>query len=61
MFYRLKKKNQQQKKVWGVRGGGGVVRGSVKNLKSPKGTETNQLTIYKRGLGFSRVIQILIR
>ena len=41
--------------------GGGVVRPRVKNPKSPKGTETNQLTIYKRGRGFSRVIEILIR
>ena len=36
-------------------------RSRVKNPKSPNGTETNQLTIYKRGRGFSRVIQILIR
>ena len=36
-------------------------RPRVKNPKSPNGTETNQLTIYKRGRGFSRVIQILIR
>ena len=42
-------------------GGGGVVRLGVKNPKSPNWTETNQLTIYKRGRGFSRVIQILIR
>ena len=56
MFYRLKKiKNKR----WG-RGGGGV-RPRVKNPKSPNGTETKQLTIYKRGLGFSNVIQILIR
>ena len=53
MFYRIKKN---------VKGGeGGVVRPRVKNPKSPNGTETNQLTIYKRGRGFSRVIQILIR
>ena len=42
-------------------GGGGVVCPRVKNPKSPNGTETNQLTIYKRGRGFSRVIQVLIR
>ena len=42
-------------------GGGGGVRPQVKNPKSPNGTETNQLTIYKSGRGFSRVIQILIR
>ena len=41
--------------------GGGGVRPQVKNPKSPNGTETNQLTIYKSGRGFSRVIQILIR
>ena len=44
----------------GGRGGDGVyVRD--KNPKSPNGTEANQSTIYKRGRGFSRVIQILIR
>ena len=42
-------------------GGGGGERPRVKNPKSPNGTETNQLTIYKRGRGFTRVIQILIR
>ena len=41
--------------------GGGGVRPRVKNPKFHNGTETNQLTIYKRGRGFSRVIQILIR
>ena len=41
--------------------GGGDVRRRVNNPKSPNGTETNQLTIYKRGRGFTRVIQILIR
>ena len=35
-----------------------LIRPRVKNPKSPNGTETNQLTIYKRGRGFSRVIQI---
>ena len=55
MFYRLKKK----KKKKNLKGGG--VRPRVKNPKSPKGTETNQLTIYKLGHGFTRVIQILIR
>ena len=44
----------------GGRGGGGV-RPRVKNPKSPNGTETDQLPTYKRGRGFSRVIQILIR
>ena len=42
-------------------GGEGVARPRVKNPKSHNGAETNQLTIYKRGRGFSRVIQILIR
>ena len=46
-----------KKKVGGGEGG----RPRVKNPKSPNGTETNQLTIYKRGRGFTRVIQILIR
>ena len=49
----LKKKRQEM--------GVGVARPRVKNPKSPNGTETNQLTIHKRGRGFSRVIQILIR
>ena len=40
-------------------GGGGVLRPRVKSPKSPNGTETNKLTIYKRGRGFTRVIQIL--
>ena len=57
MFYRLKIKNKKKK----TEGVGGIVRPRVKNLKSPNGTETNQLTIYKRGRGFSRVIEILIR
>ena len=54
MFFRLKKK---------MSGGGGgvVVPPRVKNPKSYDGTETNLLTIYKRGHGFIRVIQILIR
>ena len=56
MFYRLKK---FLKKTSGV--GGGVVCPRVKNPKSPNGTETNQITIYKLGRGFSRVIQTLIR
>ena len=43
------------------RGVGGRGRPWVKNPKSPNETETNQLTIYKRGRGFTRVIQILIR
>ena len=55
MFKSLKKKKEN------VGGGEGVVRPRVKNPKSPNGTETNQLNIYKRGLGFSKVIQILIR
>ena len=38
-----------------------AVRPRVKNPKSHNGTETNQLTIYKRGRGFTRVIQTLIR
>ena len=51
MFYRQKKSKKPE------RGGGTpLVRPRVKN---PNGTETNQLTIYKRGRGFSRVIQIL--
>ena len=54
MFYHLKK---EFKKTLGE----GVVRPRVKNPKSPNGTETNQLTMYKRGRGFTRVIQILIR
>ena len=49
--------SSKKKKTSGV----GVVRPRVKNPKSPNGTETNQLTIYKRRRGFSRVIQILIR
>ena len=57
MFYRLR--IIIFKKTSG--GGGEVVRPRVKNPKSHNGTETNQLTIYKRGRGFSRVIQILIR
>ena len=56
MFYR--RKNNFKKKG---RGGGGVVRPRVKNPKSHNGTETNQLTIYKCDLGFTRVIQTLIR
>ena len=62
MFYRPKK---NKKNLSGGGGGGGgaanhpstplYVRGS------PNGTETNQLSIYKRGRSFSRVIQILIR
>ena len=58
MFYRLKKKILKKRRGGA---GGGVVRLKVKNLKSPNGTETNQLTIYKRRRGLSRVIQILIR
>ena len=59
MFYRLIKKFKEN-----VGGGGeeGVVRPrNLKNLKSYNRTESNQLTIYKRGSGFSRVIHILIR
>ena len=56
MFYGLKKYLKKKKG-----GGGGVVRPGVKNPKSPNWTETNQLTMYKRGRGFTRVIQILIR
>ena len=61
MFYRLKKIKKKKTSEGG--GGEGVVRPRprVKNPKSHNGTETNQLTIYKRGHGFSRVIQILIR
>ena len=57
MFYRLKKKKQN------VRGGGGGGDGGDvrPRVKNPNGTETNQLTIYERGHGFTRVIQILIR
>ena len=55
MFYGLKK--YFKKNI----GGGGGVRPGVKNPKSPNWTQTNQLTIYKRGRGFTRVIQILIR
>ena len=40
---------------------GWVSRPRVKNPKSYNGTETNQLTLCKRGRGFTRVIQILIR
>ena len=58
MFYRLKNKKQKRR---GGEGVGGVVRPRVKNLKSPNGTETNQLTIHKRARGFTRVIHILIR
>ena len=49
--------SSKKKKV----GGGVVVPPRVKNPKSYDGTETNLLTIYKRGHGFIRVIQILIR
>ena len=62
MFYRLKR--IIIKNVGEVGGGGegcGVLRPRVKNAKSPNGTETKHLTIYKRGLGFSSVIEILIR
>ena len=64
MFYRLKR--IIIKNVGEVGGGGGwegcgVLRPRVKNPKSPNGTETKHLTIYKRGLGFSSVIEILIR
>ena len=59
MFYRLKNKKKTSGEGGG--GGGGGVRPRVKNLKSPNGTETNQLTIYKRARGFTRVIHILIR
>ena len=56
MFYRLKKIKENV---------GGVERverpRNLKNLKSYNRTESNQLTIYKRGRGFSRVIDILIR
>ena len=52
----LSSKNNNIKKM--SRGEGGV---TSENPKSPNWTETNQLTIYKRGRGFSRVIQILIR
>ena len=62
MFYRVKKIKKK------TLGGGGVsgwvrvvVRPRVKNPNSPNGTETSQLTIYKRGRGFTRVIHILIR
>ena len=60
MFYRLKN-NFKKRASGGEGGGGGVVRPRVKNPKSHTGTETNQLTIYKRGRGFTRVIQTLIR
>ena len=53
-------KNNNKKKRQGGGGWGGV-RPQVKNPKFPNGTETNQLTIYKSGRGFTRVIQILIR
>ena len=59
MLYRLKKKFKEN-----VGGGGeeGVVRPrNLKNLKSYNRMESNQLTIYKHGRGFSRVIHILIR
>ena len=61
MFYRLKKKIK--KKTVGGGGGGCPAAGRprVKNPKSPNGKETNQLTIYKRGRGLTRLIQILIR
>ena len=62
MFYRLKKRLKEN--VGGGGGGGeeGVVRPrNLKNLKSYNRTESNQLTIYKRGSGFSRVVHILIR
>ena len=60
MLYRLKKKFKEN--VGGGGGEEGVVRPSnLKNLKSYNRTESNQLTIYKRGRGFSRVIHILIR
>ena len=62
MLYRPKKNKKNL-------GGGGcsqpslhpLVRPRVNNPKSPNGTETNQLTIYKRGRGFSRVIQIILK
>ena len=61
MFYRLK----NIKKTSQGRGAANhfppFVGPRVKNPKSPNGTETNLLTKYKRGRGFSRVIQILIR
>ena len=53
----LSSKKKLKKKNVGV----GVVCPRFKNPRSPNGTETNQLTIYKCGRGFSRVIQILIR
>ena len=62
MFYSLKRiiiKNVGE--GGGGVGGWGVLRPRVKNPKSPNRTETKHLTIYKRGLGFSSVIQILIR
>ena len=71
MLYSVKKNNNKKNVRGGGGGGGGgggsagggkgVARPRIKNAKSPNGTETNQLTIYKRGRGFSRVIQILIR
>ena len=63
MFYSLKRiiiKNVGDGGGGGV-GGWGVLRPRVKNPKSPNRTETKRLTIYKRGLVFSSVIQILIR
>ena len=59
MFYRLK--IIIIKKTSGGAGGGGSIRPRVKKPKSPNGMETKQLTIYKRGRGFTRVIQFLIR
>ena len=59
MFYR--RKNNFKKKGRGKWWGGGGGRPRVKNPKSHNGTETNQLTIYKCDLGFTRVIQTLIR
>ena len=38
-----------------------LVRPRVKNPKSPNGTEANQLTIFNRGRGFSRVIQMIFK
>ena len=43
------------------RGGGWLYLRGLRIRKSYNGTETNLLTIYKRGHGFIRVIQILIR
>ena len=53
MFYRLKRIIIKNVGEWGV------LRPRVKNPKSPNGKEARHLTIYKRGLGFSSVIQIL--